>query len=111
MLGIENLKNVAKFGIELGEKTASILEDGKVSALEALGYLPVLLAVPGIIEHKDDIIAEFKDLSKDERDELNEFIQDEFDIADDELELKIEKSLTAAVAILDLISAFKKPAA
>ena len=111
MLGIEHLKTVAKFGIDLGEKTASILEDGKVSAMEALGYLPVLLSVPGIIEHKDDIVNEFKDLSDAERTELNLYIQEDFDIADDDLEVKIEKSLAAAVAILDLVSAFKKPAA
>lgn len=110
-VGIENLKKVAKFGIDLGEKTASVFEDGKVSTMEAFGFLPVLMDIPGIIEKKDDIIAEFKDLSTEERTELNAFIQAEFDIADDALETKIEKGLTAVVAILDLMSAFQKPAA
>lgn len=111
MLGIESLKTVAKFGIELGEKAADALADGKVSATEAFGFLPTLMAIPGILAQKDDVVAEFKDLTSEERSELNAFIAAEFDIANDALESKIEKGLSAVVAILDLVSAFQNPAA
>lgn len=111
MIGIENLKAVAKFGIELGEKAADALADGKITASEAFGFLPTLMAIPDILSRKDAIVAEFKDLSGDERYELNAFIQAEFDIANDALENKIEKGLNAVVAVLDLVSAFQKPAA
>lgn len=110
MLGIENLKVVAKFGITLGEDVAKVLADGKITALEGLGLLPDLMGISGILENKDAIVSEFKDLTSEERAELNTYIAGEFDIANDVLELKIEKSIAAAVAVLDLVSAFKTAA-
>lgn len=110
-IGISQLKTVAKFGIDLGEQASSALADNKISAQEAFGFLPVLMGIPGIIQQKDQIVAEFKDLDNVERLELNQYIHQEFDIANDELENKIEKGLNAVVAVLDLVSAFQKPAA
>lgn len=110
-LGIDNLKVVAKFGIDLGEKAAAILADGKMQGAEVFELLPVLMAIPGILQKKTEIVAEFKDMTTDERTQLNSYIQEEFDIPNDQLEMKIEKGLTAVVAILDLVTAFQKPAA
>lgn len=110
-MGIDQLKIVAKFGIDLGEAFAAALADKKITLQEALGFLPTVMALPGILQAKDQIVAEFKDLDMAEREELNKYIQTEFDIANDQLENKIEKGLIAAVAVLDLIEAFQKPAA
>lgn len=109
-LGIENLKMVAKFGIQLGEDASKVLADGKVTAMEGLSLLPDLMGISGILENKQAIADEFKDLTSDERAELNKYIAEEFDIADDVLEIKIEKSIAAAVAVLDLVSVFKAAA-
>lgn len=106
--GIENLKKVVQFGAKLGEGVADILEDGKVELGEAAALLPTLMEVPGILANKDKIKQEAADLSDDERAELKEVFATEFDPADDSLENKVEKSINAAVAVLDLIDAFKK---
>ena len=106
--GVENLKKVVQFGAKLGEGVADILEDGKVELGEAAALLPTLMEVPGILANKDKIKQEAADLSDDERAELKEAFATEFDPTDDSLELKVEKSINAAVAILDLIDAFKK---
>lgn len=111
MLGIENLKVVAKFGIDLGEKAASVLQDGKMTGAEVFELLPALMGIPGIISKKHEIAAEFKDLTSEERTQLNNYIAVEFDIPNDQLENKIEKGLAAVISILDLISAFQKPEA
>ena len=103
--GIENLTKVVQFGAKLGEGVADILEDGKVELGEAA---PTLMEVPGILSNKDKIKEEVSDLSEDEREELKAIFSDEFDPADDRLENKVEKSINAAVAVLDLIDAFKK---
>ena len=108
--GVENLKKVVQFGAKLGEGVADILEDGKVELGEAAALLPTLMEVPGILANKDKIKQEAADLSDDERAELKEVFATEFDPADDALEDKVEKSINAAVAVLDLIDAFKKPA-
>lgn len=106
--GIENLKKVVQFGAKLGEGVADILEDGKVELGEAAALLPTLMEVPGILANKDKIKQEAADLSDEERAELKEVFATEFDPADDSLENKVEKSINAAVAVLDLIDAFKK---
>ena len=106
--GVENLKKVVQFGAKLGEGVADILEDGKVELGEAAALLPTLMEVPGILANKDKIKQEAADLSDDERAELKEVFATEFDPADDALENKVEKSINAAVAVLDLIDAFKK---
>jgi hypothetical protein len=106
--GVENLKKVVQFGAKLGEGVADILEDGKVELGEAAALLPTLMEVPGILANKDKIKQEAADLSDDERAELKEVFATEFDPADDALEDKVEKSINAAVAVLDLIDAFKK---
>ena len=106
--GVENLKKVVQFGAKLGEGVADILEDGKVELGEAAALLPTLMEVPGILASKDKIKQEAADLSDDERAELKEVFATEFDPADDALEDKVEKSINAAVAVLDLIDAFKK---
>ena len=106
--GVENLKKVVLFGAKLGEGVATILEDGKIELAEAASLLPVLMEVPGILSNKDKIKEEVADLSEAERAELKEAFVSEFDITNDTLELNIEKSVNAAVAILDLIDAFKK---
>ncbi len=106
--GIENLTKVVQFGAKLGEGVADILEDGKVELGEAAALLPTLMEVPGILSNKDKIKEEVSDLSEDEREELKAIFSDEFDPSDDRLENKVEKSINATVAILDLIDAFKK---
>jgi len=106
--GVENLKKVVQFGAKLGEGVADILEDGKVELGEAAALLPTLMEVPGILANKDKIKQEVSDLSDDERAELKEVFATEFDPADDALEDKVEKSINAVVAVLDLIDAFKK---
>ena len=106
--GIENLTKVVEFGAKLGEGAANIFEDGKVELGEAAALLPTLMEIPGILANKDKIKDEAKDLSDEERAQLKEIFAGEFDPADDSLENKIEKSINAAVAVLDLIDAFKK---
>lgn len=110
MLGTENLKKVAAFGITLGTDVSKVLADGKISVVEGFSLLPDLMGVTGIIGAKDDIKAEFADLTTEERAELNAYIAGTFDIADDVLENKIEKAIAAALAVLDLVSAFKAAA-
>lgn len=106
--GIETLKLVAKVGITLGNDLGKDLEDGKISLIEGLGLLPDVMAVSGVLGKGADIKNEFNDLSTAERAELNQYIDDTFDIPNDELELKIEKGVGVIVAIVDAIAAFKK---
>lgn len=110
-MAISNLKKIASFGITLGGNVAKILQDGKVTLAEGLSLLPDLLQISDIVASIPAIKEEFKAMTSEDRAELNSYIAENFDIDNDVLEAKIEKAVAAALAILDLVSAFKAPEA
>lgn len=103
-LGIDNLKKAALLGIDIGKQVETALADGKFSWVDSFGFLDELIRVPGIINSRKDIIAEYQDLTADEREELKGYIQDNLDLTNDELEGKIEKGLDIIFSILNFIS-------
>ena len=46
MIGIENLKLVAKTGVQLGQQIATTFEDSKITLQEAFAFLPILMSIP-----------------------------------------------------------------
>lgn len=104
----DNLKLVAKFGIEFGENVARVLEDGKISGGEAFSFLPILMSVPGILEKKGEIKTEWEARTTESLAELNIYIQAELNLPSQSTEAKIEKGVTAILSVLDLISEFQK---
>lgn len=104
----ENLKLVAKFGIEFGENAARVLEDGKISGTEAFSFLPILMQVPGILDKKAEIKAEWSQRTTESMAELNSWIQGELNLPNPATEAKIEKGVTAILAVLDLVDVFQK---
>ena len=107
----ENLNLVAEAGIDLGMYAAQVFEDGKISPMEGFGFLPKLMSIPGIIEKKEQIKAEWESRTTESLAALNSHIQAKLSLpGSPALEAKIEKSVSAALAILDLVDAFKKPA-
>lgn len=109
----ENLKLAAKLFIDLGETLSEVLADSKITLTEAFGLIPVLTSAPAVLEKKAEIKAEWEARTPESLADLNAYIQTELTLDNKSLELKIEKSFAAGVAILDLVDAFKaeKPAA
>lgn len=106
--GIENLKKAAKFGIELGEQLSSVLEDGKLKAVEMLSFIDELMQLPGVVNAASEIKQEVFDLDATERAELSDYIKGEFDIANDKIEIAIEAGLDVIASVIILIDTFKK---
>lgn len=102
-LGIDNLKKAGKFGVGLGMQIEKALADGKFTWTDLPGFVDELLEIPGIVNNREAIVAEFKDLTIDERAELLAYLKQEFDLADDVLESKIEKGLDIAFALLSFL--------
>lgn len=107
-LGIENLKLVVRFAIDLGMEIDKKLEDGKITIWEGLGLIPELKALPNIIAHSEDIRNEFLDLDDSEKTELVGFVKDNFDIENDKVESIIEKSIDMITALSLLIFEIKR---
>lgn len=111
MLGIENLKLVAKAGVDLGEKIATVFEDNKITLTEAFGFLPTLMEIPDILKKKAEIKAEWADLDTAEREEIKAFVAAELSLPNNPaLERKIEKGIGLVLDIIDFTSEFKKAA-
>jgi hypothetical protein len=104
----ENLKVPAKFLIDLGENTSKALADGKFTGTEAISFLPLFMGVPDILQRKEAIAEEWKNRTTESLADLNEYISTELSLENKGLEAKIEKGLSALVALLDFIGEFKK---
>lgn len=111
-VGIENLKLVAKAGVDLGQKISTVFEDNKITLTEAFGFFPVLMGIPDILKKKEEIKAEWKDLDSAERAEIKAFVAVELSLPNNPaLERKIEKGIGLVLDLADFASEFKKPAA
>lgn len=107
MLGIENLKKLVKFGLDVANKIATDLQDGKITTMEIFGFIPELTEIPDVVKSWPDIAAELKEVSAEERVELLDYIKQNFDIPDDQLESVIEDSLMNVVSLISLVEKFK----
>lgn len=106
----EALKPVAEAAIELVEYSLQVFEDGKVSGVEAFGFLPKVMSIPGILENKDAIKAEWEGRTTESLDDLVTHIQAKLDLPNKVTEAKVEKVIAVIVGVIDLIDSFKKPA-
>ena len=107
-LGIEKLKLAVGFGIKLTESLVEKLDDKKLTLAEALGLLPNLVGVVDVIKSADEIWDELKDLKEDELDELHQYVVDEFDVAEDDVEEVVEDAFSLVAAIGNLAFSIKK---
>lgn len=98
MAGIKELKDVLKAAISIGEALADGVQ---------LGDIRALLDLPAAIEGIKEVPAELADLDEFELEELNVFIQSEFDLPDDEVEKFIEDALTWALSTYKLYIRFQ----
>lgn len=105
-LGVQKLRLAIMFALTFAQKTAQGATDGfdwtDVSAL-----IPDLLQIPAIVQSSADIVAEFKDLDEQERNELSAEISTTFDIPNDKVELYVEEALKATLYITSLVNRFK----
>lgn len=107
LLGIENLKKLVKFSLDLTENIASALKDGKITTTEIFGFLPELMQVPGVVKSWKDITAELKELSPQDRQALYEYAADEFDLENKNVESFVEDALLQAISLISLVEKFK----
>lgn len=101
-LGIENVKPAIKAAAEIRNVAAAALADGKFTALEAFGFVPVLSQLPAIIQSGPTILAELKDADHVERAELEAYAINELGIAKENVEQFIADALDWAIASLQL---------
>lgn len=99
--GVEAIKDVAKFCVELGENVQDKLaDDGKIKFMEYVGI--VVDAFPDafkIIKNGEQLKNEWLDFSENEKFEVSAYVADELNLESDVLEAKIEKGFEMLMAI------------
>lgn len=98
--GIENLKLLITFPIEIGNVAGTILEDSDKSWkrwLKFISLMPEAISLMKIDWSK--IKDEYLDLSDAEREELKELVKKKFDIHNDKIESVIENSFAILLDI------------
>jgi hypothetical protein len=92
--GIDNLKKLVVFPMELGNIAGSIIEDQEKGFFKWFKIVYVLLEIIKLLRIDWSMIKEeYLDLSDAEREEIRQVVKDKFDIKEnDELERKIEAS-------------------
>jgi hypothetical protein len=101
-LGIENLKKLVKFPLDLTKQIANSTSDGW-QITDLFAFVDELAAIPGIVKSWKEL----KDLDGDERKMLYDFVVTEFDIPNDKVELFVENALLNVVSLISLYEQFK----
>jgi len=97
-MGIEDLKDVVKAGLDIGEALSDGIGIEDISAL---------LSLPEAISGISNVPAEIADLDAAEKEELHAFVQAEFDLPDDKLEAFIEGAIKVVIEVYSLYLQFK----
>ena len=107
MLGIDNIKRLLKVGLTFGKNAAKAFEDKKISFFEAIGLIPEVFAIIGVAKSWSEVQAELNELDDDEKEEINQFVSDEFDIPNEKVEVFIEHALMQIISLNSLVNEFK----
>lgn len=105
---IKQTEEVLRFVLSLANAMSDVAADGKFSLTELPKLIAPLRLMPAAIKDIGGVVAEFKDLSKEEVEQLSAVFVKEFDLKQDGIELMIEKGMLVAVELAKIILSFKK---
>ena len=109
MVGIKETKELVKAMLMLGNSAGMALADGKFDWSELGLFVAPLGSLPAALSGLQDLPKEWQDMDDSERDELMKYVQDEFDIPQDNIEEMVEKALQAGILIGQIVANFTKP--
>jgi len=104
MEGIENIKKVIGFGLEVAADVAKAGSDGKIDWKD--GYLVIddIPKIPSLIKAVPRLKAEFMDLSNEEKEEILEFVRQKAVCKNEEAHGILEIAFQIVFEIAALIS-------
>lgn len=107
--GLKETKEAVAFGIALGEAVdVSLADDGKIGLNDAMNFYNAILKAGDAFADIGLVPKELGDLDAAERQELQDYVEAEFDIANDKLEEAIECALKTVLQVYELVDCFKK---
>lgn len=101
--GIKETKEVVGFAVELANGVGKSLEDGKWDIGDFVHFMDALMMAPAAIQGITSVPAELGDLSQPEIQEISDYVIEEFDIPQDEVEGVVEDAIKIGWDIYYLI--------
>jgi hypothetical protein len=100
---MQETKDLLLLIAKIGNGISEARKDGKWDISDVMCFGPSLAAIPAAISGAGDIGAEWAASTDADREELVDFFSKEFSISNAAAEVAIEKALSVAVAIYNLI--------
>jgi hypothetical protein len=100
---MKELKEALKFALALGNGIAKAYEDKVLDLSDISSLWEPLTHVTDAVEGSEKILAEIRSLDKEKLADLVLWVKGEFDIADDEIEKKVEAALDILVGIFGFL--------
>jgi len=104
--GTESIKKCLLFLFATHNAFELAKADGKINLMDAPLAMDPMIKLFGFISEIKKLGPEVKDISVEEKAELKVFIKDNYDIADDVIEAKVEKALDLLVEVGYFLGAF-----
>ena len=101
-MGIENFKKVCDFVYLVAKKAEKVTGEAspggkKIQLVELPEFIPVIVAVPGLIGALPEFIPELKDMDQAEKNEYIQHVKDAYDFDNDKAEALVEKVVEIGV--------------
>lgn len=106
--GIDELKDVIKFGLSLAEGFINSVADGQITLFDGIHFKDAIVDLPDAIENIDEVFDEICDLDESEIEELKEFVEKEFEIPYEKTEKVIELALGLVLSLIGTINEIRK---
>lgn len=106
-LGIDKIKAAMKLAADLRNATADALADGTFQWQEAFGFIPSLMQVQGVAQSVPELVAQVKDASHTEREELAAYAKEVLLIPTAEVEQFIADAVDWVIATVKVIGSGK----
>lgn len=106
-LGMTETKELVSFILSLGNGIGASLEDGKIGVSDVSNFFGAMTLAGPALSGVNAIPGELSDMDDAEKEDLLAFVNEKFDIPQDNIEASIERSLRIGVDIAALIADFK----
>ncbi len=104
MAGIKETKELVTCILDFMEGIAVSLDnDGEITWTDAINFVSALKSMPRAFDGISEIPTEVGDLTENEVKELVEYVMEEFDIPQDQVENMIERALGIGFAVYDYV--------
>ena len=99
---MEDLKKALGTIINVAEKSELAMQDGKISIAEGVGIAMSSIGFIGIVKNAKDLFNEYTALSEEEKVELYDWFELEFDLVNDSSEDVVEGVFSVLLNLNDL---------